>query len=76
MQLKSIRLAVILGLSRTILILSKTMVRCCWSRQVAIILGKWRLWTGKTEITTGRKRRYHKLSRCHNTGRLNNYVVV
>jgi len=76
MQLKSVRLAVIPRLFRTILRLSKTVVRCCRSRRVAIILGKRRLWTEETEIATGRKRRYHKLSQCHCTGKLNNYVMV
>ena len=66
----------ILRLSRTILRLSGTMVRCYQSHRVAIILGKRRLWTGETEIAAGRKRRYYKLSQCHNIGRLNNYVVV
>jgi len=67
---------VILRLSRTILRLSKTVVWCYRSRRVAIILGKRRLWTGETEIATGRKRRYHKLSQCHSVGKLNNYVIV
>jgi len=69
MQLKSVRLAVILRLSRTV-------VWCCRSRRVAIILGKRRLWTGEAEIATGREGRYHKLSQCHCAGKLNDYVAV
>ena len=76
MQLKSIRLAMILRLFRTILRLSKTVVWCYWVRRVAIILGKRRLWTKETEIAMGRERRYYKLSQCHCIGKLNNYIMV